>query len=115
MLDKSQKIIEDHLTENTMDVEDTQINEMKTTLLQKTESAEKDSRKERLIQLQQYDRRQTYKEIVQVHSAADTAKRAYGRRYQSEEEDQSEKPSFAQDDSKLINNYTNKVSLQMKY
>ena len=69
---------------------------------------------------------------MQVHSAADEAKRAYGRKYQSSDGETSAAaavmndnqyrpvggangPSFTHDDDKLINNYTNKVSLQMKY
>ena len=105
-------------TKYKMEIDDTTLKENEMSLLEeedKHEEPEKDAKRERLIQLQTYDRKQTYREIVQVHEAADTAKKAYERRYQSEEENQSEKPTFAQDEKKLINNYTNKVSLQMKY
>ena len=50
-----------------------------------------------------------------MHAAADTAKSKVWRKYQSEEEDKSTELAFAQDDSKLMNNYTNKVKLQSKY
>lgn len=75
------------------------------------------SKTQKLIQLQSYDRRQTYKQIVKVHEAAEEAKKAYGRRtYVSAEGDPEEYgPSFTRKNDKLINHYTNKVSLQKKY
>ena len=52
-----------------------------------------------------------------MHAAAEEAKKAYGRRtYMSAEGDQEELgPTFTNDNGKLINHYTNKVSLQKKY
>ena len=58
------------------------------------------------------------KQIVKVHSAAEEAKRAIGRKYQSDDGEavpEDRKLAFEQSDDKLIHQYTNKICLQQKY
>ena len=76
--------------------------------------------------MQEQDRKNTIKQFVQVHAAADKARNAYGPVWKSERKPRHHQvksnaaagasgPSFVQDSPNLINEYTHKVDLQEKY
>ena len=75
------------------------------------------------MEMQEQDRKNTLKQFVQVHAAADKARNAYGPVWQSERKPRHYQvkksaaagPSFVQDSPNLINEYTHKVDLQEKY
>ena len=84
-------------------------------------NGDKSRKQEKLVELQEQDRKHTLRQFVQVHAAADKARNAYGRIWQSERNPRHHQlrnhagPSFVQDSSHLINEYTHKVDLQQKY